>query len=302
MENMTDENIKRQFKEAQELFDNATDPELKLMAEEEIKRLKILLLPQDPRDNKNVILEIRSGAGGDEAELFAQELLRMYKHYSEKMGWKFIELDSNRTALGGIKSVVAEITGYNVYKKLKFESGVHRVQRVPETEKSGRIHTSTASVAILPEAEEIDLEINPNDIKIETYRAGGHGGQNVNKLETAVRITYLPTNLVVTCQDERSQFKNKTKALNVLRSKLLEQREEEKQKSRGAERKSLIGTGDRSEKIRTYNFSQDRITDHRIKKSWSNIENILDGNIDKIISTLEEENQNKQLAQIDAEN
>ena len=282
-----------EIKQNKILLEETKEDDFKVLIEEEINSLIDKLISVDPLDQKNIILEIRPAAGGQESELFARDLWRMYERYAEKMAWKVRVHDVSKTGLGGIKYISAEIRGEDIYKNFKYESGVHRVQRVPDTEKGGRIHTSTATVAILPEADKVDFEINPKDLEIGKFHAGGHGGQNVNKVETAIRITYLPTGLVVTCQDERSQLKNKLKAMSILRSKLLEEERRNEEEKIGSERRSQVGTGDRSEKIRTYNFPQDRITDHRIKKSWNQLENIMDGNMDKIISTLQEEDYNR---------
>ena len=270
------------------------DPEMAELAAAEIEelknkraevetQLKILLLPVDPNDSKNVIMEIRGGAGGDEAALFAAELVRMYKMFAEKNRWKVEDIDANETELGGVKEAVFGITGANVYSFLKFESGVHRVQRVPETETQGRVHTSTVTVAVLPEAEDVKVEINEKDLKIDTYRSGGAGGQHVNKTDSAVRMTHLPTGIVVQCQDERSQIKNREKAMKVLKTKLYDLMQSEADKEYSAARKNQVGTGDRSERIRTYNFPQGRVTDHRINLTLYKLDKIMDGDIQEII-------------------
>ncbi|MBU1164609.1 peptide chain release factor 1 [Patescibacteria group bacterium] len=285
--------------EAQNTLDEQPDPELVILAEEEIsiytnkkaeldRELQKLMTDDNPMDKKDIIMEIRAGTGGDEAALFAAELFRLYSRYAEEKNWKTKIISSNRTGIGGFKEIIFEISGKNVYSNLKYESGVHRVQRIPDTEKSGRVHTSAATVAVLPEAEEVDIEIKTEDIKIDVFRAGGHGGQSVNTTDSAVRITHLPTNIVATCQDEKSQQQNRIKAMQVLRSRLLAFEEEKKHKERSDTRKTQIGSGDRSEKIRTYNFPQDRVTDHRIKKNFSQIDSIIDGNIQKIIDSLKE--------------
>jgi len=280
-----------------EIIDANEDAELVEMAEIELEDLnkqiedleeeiKIILLPKDPNDDKGVIIEIRAGTGGDEAALFAGDLFRMYTRFAENKGWKLEIIDINDTGLGGLKEVVFSLDGPNVYGDLKFESGVHRVQRVPETEGSGRVHTSAASVAVLPEAEDVQVEINPADLKIDVFRSGGAGGQSVNKLETAIRITHLPTKIVVSCQDERSQLKNKNKAMKVLKARLYDLELKKHNDQISAKRKSMVGSGDRSDKIRTYNFPQNRITDHRIGLTLYNLSNIVEGELNELIEQI----------------
>ena len=287
-----------QIAEAKELLqESGVDRELRELAEEQLdearaaseqlaEELKILLLPKDPNDDRNVIVEIRGGAGGEEAALFSAVLFRMYSMYAETRGWKTELLNANETELGGFKEVSFAINGEGAYSRLKYESGVHRVQRVPETETQGRIHTSTCTVAVLPEVDDVEVEINPKDITIDTFRSSGAGGQHVNKTSSAIRITHLPTGMVVECQDERSQFKNKDKAMKILRSRLFEQKQQEQDAQVAAERRSQVGTGDRSERIRTYNYPQGRLSDHRIGLTLYRLEDLLNGNLDEVIDAL----------------
>ena len=274
-----------------------SDDDIKSLAKDELDklnkelsesedRLKVLLIPKDPNDEKNIFLEIRAGAGGDEAGLFAADLFRMYSRYADMKKWRVETMSTNETGVGGFKEIIALIEGKGVYSRLKYESGVHRVQRVPETEAQGRIHTSTVTVAILPEAEDVEIDVNPNDLRIDTYRSSGHGGQHVNVTDSAVRITHMPTGLVVTCQDEKSQHKNKAKAMRVLRARLLDLMTQKQQTERSEERRSQVGTGDRSERIRTYNFPQGRVTDHRIGLTMHKLDSILLGYIDDLLDAL----------------
>lgn len=289
--------MKQELEDSKEIFEMEDDEELREMAREEIKELeagieksqeelKILLLPKDPNDEKNVILEVRAGTGGDEAALFGGDLMRMYLRYAERRRWKTEIIDLNDTGIGGVKEAVIMIKGKGAYSRLKFESGVHRVQRVPETESSGRIHTSAASIAVLPEVDDVEVKIDPNDVRVDVYRASGNGGQCVNTTDSAVRLTHISTGLVVTCQDEKSQIKNKDKAFKVLKARLYDLMLQEQNDKISAERRSQVGSGDRSERIRTYNFPQGRVTDHRINLTIYKLENFLDGDLDEIIDAL----------------
>ncbi|CCQ93433.1 peptide chain release factor RF-1 [[Clostridium] ultunense Esp] len=297
------------LEEDKEMLKEKLDDEMKELLKEEVaeyeelienleEELRILLIPKDPNDHKNVIVEIRAGAGGDEAGLFAGDLFRMYSMYAERQGWKTELMSSNEQGVGGFKEVIFMIKGKGAYSRLKYESGVHRVQRVPTTESSGRIHTSTATVAVLPEAEDIDIEINQNDIRIDVFRSSGNGGQSVNTTDSAVRITHIPTGMVVSCQDEKSQHKNRDKAMKILKTRLYDQMMREQHNEIAEERRSQVGTGDRSERIRTYNFPQGRITDHRINMTLYKLENFLDGDIDEMIDGLITSDQAEKLKQV----
>ncbi len=305
--------VLQQLAESQAMLTDDLDDDMKSMVREEVnslvieqkqleEKLRIMLLPKDPNDDKNVIMEIRAGAGGDEAGLFAADLYRMYNYYAQNHGWKTAVLSQNESGIGGFKEIILEVTGHGAYSKLKYESGVHRVQRVPQTESSGRIHTSTATVAVLPEMDEVEVEIDPKDVRIEITRSSGPGGQSVNTTDSAVRLIHLPTGIVVSCQDERSQLQNKIRAFNILRARLYDLERQRIESEHGTARRTQVGSGERSEKIRTYNFPQTRVTDHRIGFTSHRLENILNGEISEFIDTLtkaDEETKLQQLATVE---
>ena len=298
--------VEKSLEETRVMLNDSQEEEMVELAKQEIdkleKRLEALfhslrtdLLPKDPNDDKDIIMEIRAGAGGNEAALFGADLFRMYSRYAQKHGWKTDIINVNESGIGGIKEIVLEISGKGAYSRLKYERGVHRVQRIPVTESSGRIHTSTATVAVLAKAEEVDIDVNPDDVKVDVFHSGGAGGQNVNKVATAIRMTHVPTGMVVVCQDERSQLQNKIKAMSVLRTRLLDIEQQKQNEEITESRRSQVGTGDRSEKIRTYNYPQDRLSDHRLDSSFHNLDKIMDGDIDDLIDTLVSTEQSKQL-------
>ncbi|GIN69759.1 peptide chain release factor 1 [Bacillus sp. J14TS2] len=299
-----------EFKGAKDMLDEKLDEDMREMVKEEVnelqerlekleERLKILLIPKDPNDDKNVIMEIRGAAGGDEAALFAGDLYRMYSRYAEAQGWKTDVIEANSTGLGGFKEIIFMITGNGAFSKLKYENGAHRVQRVPETESGGRIHTSTSTVAVLPEAEEVEVDVHEKDIRVDTFASSGPGGQSVNTTMSAVRLTHVPTGIVVSCQDEKSQIKNKEKAMKVLRARIYDKFQQEAQAEYDANRKSAVGSGDRSERIRTYNFPQNRVTDHRIGLTIQKLDQILEGKLDEVIDSLVIEDQSKKLESVE---
>lgn len=301
--------LKSDIAESKEVLTENNDPELIELAKDDLaamepqlaeveNQIKLLMVPKDPNDDKNIIMEIRGAAGGDEASLFAGDLLNMYERYAERQNWNFEIIDETKTEVGGFKEVAVMITGKNVYSKLKFENGAHRVQRVPQTESAGRVHTSTATVAVMPEYDEVDLEIDPKDIRVDVYRSSGAGGQHINKTSSAVRMTHLPTGIVVAMQDQRSQQQNREKAMQILRSRVYDYYESQNQDEYAAERKSAVGTGDRSERIRTYNYPQNRVTDHRIGLSLNKLDKIMNGQLDEIIDALILSDQTQKLEQI----